>query len=190
LGHGKTIHASGQLESFGNQVDERSKLVANGKQHILTTDGFNIPLDIVQGLAYMKIRAPSDDELLTLPHVIFTSDTDWDPTILDNINNDIDSDPVRQLGHSLDIRISHGVDHGLIFQSLKSLCMVHCTSFDTYNISTKPAPIDLYTYILNLDGLHLILSNIHFRILHSLPGAYIYMMICVNILRHDFQPLM
>jgi hypothetical protein len=32
IGHGKTIHASGQLEIFGIIVDECSKIVTKGKQ--------------------------------------------------------------------------------------------------------------------------------------------------------------
>jgi hypothetical protein len=44
LGHGKTIHDAGQLKAFGNQVDERSNSLANGKQRILTPDGYNIAL--------------------------------------------------------------------------------------------------------------------------------------------------
>jgi hypothetical protein len=84
LGHGKTIHASGPLESFKLIVDDKSKLVG-GKQRISTPDGFFIPLDILNGLPYFKVQHPTDEEMENLPHVVLTSDIDWDPTILNNI---------------------------------------------------------------------------------------------------------
>ena len=53
-------------------------------QRLSTPDGYLFPLDIIQGLAYLKIRPPNDHEMDTLPHVIITSDMDWDPTLFDN----------------------------------------------------------------------------------------------------------
>ena len=80
---GKTIHSSGQLEAFKNTVDERSRKIG-GQQLIRTVDGFNIPLDIKNGLAYLDIRPFTDREFLELPHVYLTGDMPWDPTVLDN----------------------------------------------------------------------------------------------------------
>jgi hypothetical protein len=60
LGHGKAIHASGQLESFKLIVDNRLRNIG-GKQRITTPDGYFIPLNIVHGLAYFKLCAPTDD---------------------------------------------------------------------------------------------------------------------------------
>ena len=51
----KTIHLSTQLEHFKNSVDDKS-LKAGGKQHIWTPESFLIPLNIVNGLPYMRIR--------------------------------------------------------------------------------------------------------------------------------------
>jgi hypothetical protein len=62
LGHGRTIHASGQLESFKLLVDDKSRVVG-GKQCISTPDGYHIPLTIKQGLANVAMRSPIDDEL-------------------------------------------------------------------------------------------------------------------------------
>jgi hypothetical protein len=56
----------------------------HGKQRIHHPDGYVIPLSIRNGLAYMNMHSPTDLELETLPHVFFTSDVPWDPTILDN----------------------------------------------------------------------------------------------------------
>ncbi len=66
-----------------NNVDDKSSKVG-GKQHIVTLDGYIIPLNICNGLAYMDMSVPTDKELSTLPHVFLTSDANWDPTILDS----------------------------------------------------------------------------------------------------------
>jgi hypothetical protein len=52
-----------------------------GKQCIRTNDGY-IPLDIINGLPYLKMQPPNDAEMNALPHVIFTSGDEWNPTIL------------------------------------------------------------------------------------------------------------
>ena len=91
IGHGKTIHSSGQMETFGNSVNEKSMKVPGRKQSITTQYGFCIPLNIKSGLPYMTLRPYTDDEWDNLPHVILTSDLDWDPTILDNIIDDNDT---------------------------------------------------------------------------------------------------
>ena len=43
-----------------------------------------IPLEIEDGLPYVKGRPYTDDEWLKLPHVELTSPGDWDPSILDH----------------------------------------------------------------------------------------------------------
>ena len=48
LGKGKSIHASGQMEWFNCQVDDRSKIVG-GAQRIETSEGYVIPLSIETG---------------------------------------------------------------------------------------------------------------------------------------------
>lgn len=81
-GHGKSIHSSAQLEWFCNAVDDRSMTVG-GKQCIQTVDGYVHLLSFHMGLPYVKMRPYTDDEWDTLPHVVWTSDTDWDPSVLD-----------------------------------------------------------------------------------------------------------
>ncbi len=83
LGKGKTIHSSGQIEHFGNDVNDKSKKVHGGMQRIHTIDGYTLPLNVRSGLAYMDMRPPTDKELDTLPQIILTSGLDWDPSILD-----------------------------------------------------------------------------------------------------------
>ena len=84
LGKGKSIHASGQMEWFNCQVDDRSKIVG-GAQRVETPEGYVIPLSIETGLVYMHpIRIPTDQDLQTYPHVFFTSPDIWDPSVLDH----------------------------------------------------------------------------------------------------------
>ena len=83
LGEGKTIHSSGQLEMFKNDVNDKSLKVSGGLQRIKTQDGYVHPLDIKNGLPYIPMRPYTDKEWDTLPHVEWTSDMDWDPTVLD-----------------------------------------------------------------------------------------------------------
>jgi hypothetical protein len=83
-GTGKTIHSSIQIEHFGNDVNDRSTKVTGGRQCITTLDGYAIPIQIRGGLAYMDMHPPDDDEYDDLPHVVLTSDADWDPSIVDN----------------------------------------------------------------------------------------------------------
>jgi hypothetical protein len=52
-------------------------------------DGYKIPLDIVGGFPYLLCRKPTDDELARLPHIIMTSDVDWNPSIDDHKVDDI-----------------------------------------------------------------------------------------------------
>ena len=84
LGKGKSIYASGQMEWFNCQVDDRSKIVG-GAQRIETSEGYVIPLSIETGLVYMHpIRIPTDQDLQHYPHVFFTSPDIWDPSVLDH----------------------------------------------------------------------------------------------------------
>ena len=84
LRKGKSIHASGQMEWFNCQVDDRSKIVG-GAQRIETSEGYVIPLSIESGLVYMHtIRIPTDQDLQNYPHVFFTSPDIWDASVLDH----------------------------------------------------------------------------------------------------------
>ena len=83
MGTGKTIHSCAQLEWYKNDVNDKSLCVTGGLQRITTNDGYVHPLTIKHGLPYVSIRPFTDHEWDTLPHVVWTSDTDWDPTVLD-----------------------------------------------------------------------------------------------------------
>jgi len=62
------------------QMIDFLKLVANS----ILLDGYIIPLNIQNGLAYMDMNKPTDQEYSSLSHVVLTSDSNWDPTILDS----------------------------------------------------------------------------------------------------------
>ena len=84
MGTGKTIHSSIQPEEFGLQVDEKSSRVPGGLQCIKTPDGYVQPIRIKDGLPYVSLRPYTDMEWETLPHIIWTRNSDWDPAIFDH----------------------------------------------------------------------------------------------------------
>eukprot|EP00934_Nitzschia_sp_Nitz4_P009388 Nitzschia sp. Nitz4//scaffold547_size3361//334//3245//NITZ4_009269-RA/size3361-snap-gene-0.1-mRNA-1//-1//CDS//3329554282//9378//frame0 len=88
MGHGKTIHSALQLESFGSQVMDMSSRFNSQGQRLITSENYVLPLDIVHGLAYLPIRPYTDHEWNTLPHVVMTSDVEWDPSIHDQTISD------------------------------------------------------------------------------------------------------
>ena len=73
---------------FGNDVNDKSMKVPSGRQRITNKHGFCIPLNIKAGLPYMSMRPYIDNEWDDLSHIVLTSDTDWNPSILDNTIDD------------------------------------------------------------------------------------------------------
>jgi len=81
---GQTIHSSGQIEwCKGNIVHDQS-LKVGGAQHVRTLDGYALPIDIDNGLLHISQVPHTQKEFHELPHVIFSSSAEWDPTVLDN----------------------------------------------------------------------------------------------------------
>ena len=60
--------------------------IQGGLQQIATLDGYVIALNIVGGLPYMTL-CPYTDEEFDTPHVILTSDMDWDPNVLNHTHD-------------------------------------------------------------------------------------------------------
>ena len=89
LGKGQSILSCAQMEHFKIEVDDKSSKVG-GTQRITTPDGYIIPLRIKNGLPYVQMRPPTDRELSNpdIPHVVLTSDEDWDPCVLDSAIDD------------------------------------------------------------------------------------------------------
>lgn len=77
---GTTIHSGVQLRDGGCRVDDVPK-AQGGAQLLQTKEGFVIPLDVENGLVYMKMHYPSDEDMNdpSLPHVVMTRDVPWDP---------------------------------------------------------------------------------------------------------------
>ena len=89
-GLGTSIHSPAQLEWYKNDVNDRS-IKVGGLQRITTLEGYVIPLNFVQGLPRMAIRPYTDKEWEDLPHVVLTSELDWDPGQLDLALDDDDN---------------------------------------------------------------------------------------------------
>lgn len=79
----RTILSSGQMESFGCTVDDRSPHISSEIPHIRTSEGYTIPIQFRKGLPFIKLRRFDDDDWATLPHVHITSPQEWDPAALD-----------------------------------------------------------------------------------------------------------
>ena len=92
MGSGKSIHSSIQLEAFGLEVIDKSCKVTGGRQRIITPDGYIHPLQIKDGLAYIIMRPYTEKEWMILPHVHWTQDKDWDPSVLDHSLGDHDEE--------------------------------------------------------------------------------------------------
>ena len=85
-GKGHTIHAPNQFRAFNLDVNEvpLKSPCGRGLQRITTPEGYIIPLKIKNGLPYMGMECPNDQEMENYPHVVFTSDMSWDPNLFDD----------------------------------------------------------------------------------------------------------
>ena len=54
-GRQRTIHSSGQIKAYKNYVNDHSMKVSGSQQCIRTNDGYIIPIDIINGLPYIKM---------------------------------------------------------------------------------------------------------------------------------------
>ena len=70
---GCTIHSSIQIESFGNNVKNKSLKLHSGKPQVKTVDWYLIPLSIKPELPYMTMQKTTPEDMNALPHVILTS---------------------------------------------------------------------------------------------------------------------
>jgi hypothetical protein len=77
LNKGSTIHSPCQFEWYKNDVNDKSTHVPGVLQRIQTLDG---SLSIKDGLARLSIHPYTDHEWDNLPHVILTSELEWNPS--------------------------------------------------------------------------------------------------------------
>jgi hypothetical protein len=81
---GHTIYSAGQLQAFGTQVHQLPRS-EGGQQHIITSEGFNIPLSYHSRLSYIDMWCPpTDAELYYLPHILFISNVERHLSYLDD----------------------------------------------------------------------------------------------------------
>ena len=99
-GEGHTLHSPLQLEDWGSIVNDKPRRLG-GQQQVVTHEGHTIPLSITEGLLYMDMRPPTDEELNQYPHVMMTSDQPWDPSSYDN------DAPLEDADHSPPDRDAH-----------------------------------------------------------------------------------
>ena len=55
-----------------------------GEQCITTAEEYVIPLNICNRLPGLDLQTPSDDEWRGLPHIVTSSDEEWDPSKFDD----------------------------------------------------------------------------------------------------------
>jgi hypothetical protein len=84
LNKGSTIHSLCQFEWYKNDVNDKSTHVPGGLQRIQILDRYIIALSIKDGLAHLSIRPYTDHEWDNIPHVIHTSELEWDTSVLDH----------------------------------------------------------------------------------------------------------
>ncbi|KAL7580432.1 hypothetical protein ACA910_004453 [Epithemia clementina (nom. ined.)] len=98
-GKGKSIHAPAQFEHFGIHVDDKSVKVGKA-QRIPTLGGCALPLQVLEGLSYLKtLGISSDSDMQKYPHIIFTAPSIWDSNILDHVHPDLTSDNQAEWSH-------------------------------------------------------------------------------------------
>jgi hypothetical protein len=87
-GKGSTIHSSSQLKWCGNYVNDCSIKIDGGRQQLTTPDGYVIPINVRHSLPYITMRTITDEEFEELPHILWMSEDDWDPTTLNSVISD------------------------------------------------------------------------------------------------------
>jgi hypothetical protein len=145
-GKGKTVYSSGQMEWFKNTVDDRSKKVG-GSQRITTPDGYIIPISILSGLPYIKQRPYTDDEYDTHPHVFLTSNSNWNPSVLDYDGDDDTQwyDTITNIAPEIDPMFD---EFGYIHQTL----LINRTIVNAYFMDTNQ---ELEDFIISTKDIYL-----------------------------------
>jgi hypothetical protein len=79
-----TIHSPCPFEWYKSDVKDKSIIVPGSLQRIQTVVGYPTPLNIKDGLTHLSIDPNTDHKWDNLPHVIRTSELEWDPSVLDH----------------------------------------------------------------------------------------------------------
>jgi hypothetical protein len=73
------------MEAFGAYINEHSRMLPGGKQRILI-DEHQPLMELENG----RCHKPTEAEPCLLPHIIMTSDVEWDLSLYDNSIDDIE----------------------------------------------------------------------------------------------------
>ena len=131
------------MESFGINVDDKSMKLRAGQQRLTSPEGFVFPLDFSNGLPYLPIRPFTDHEWNTLPHVLLTADTEWDPSV-----HDMDTSSDQQFINGIPDNPTH-----LDSNSINTIT-THLS-----NITTHPSFISAPSKVMNIN-IHPILDEL------------------------------
>lgn len=83
---GKSILCQQQAAAHGLHVDPIARQF-DGGQKIITKEKYVAKLVMENGLAYLPITKPNEEDIATLPHVAFGSET-WDPTTINDYDDE------------------------------------------------------------------------------------------------------
>ena len=160
VGKNQSIISAIQMEDYGLHVEDKSQALG-GKARISTPDGYIFPLSTISGLSYLQMRPFSQKEYKELPHVIMTSDKEWDPGKYDAIVNPNDIFAVDHFGDQLhmlphkdydlqgeciqfhDDAVNQGSIHFHEYVSTEDT-MTSPASSDNKEIETDPVTIDFW----------------------------------------------
>lgn len=154
LGKGKSILSCIQMEHYGADINDKPLLLQGGKQRIVM-DNYQIPLAFQNGLPYLKCRVPTPHEVASLPHLIMTSDIDWDPTTYDNVISDL------QMFYDAaadEVHRSHFDDHG----------NYRHRTVATHTIHGEPEFFDVYEYPDYVDVVDDLIDANHPEVVHDI----------------------
>ena len=81
----KTIHSCAQMEDYMVTINDKPAKVSGFTPFIQTLEGYRIPLSVLNGLIYMRMRPYTDEEFEKYPKVIVTRELPtWDPKSMDH----------------------------------------------------------------------------------------------------------
>ena len=104
------------MRANGITVDDKPSKLGGGQRIVVNSKVF--PMVIENGLCYLPMQPPTDEEMESLPQLIMTSDEPWDPTLF-NINLPFD-ELIKSYPVSIGAPDDMYDDHGNLFLSATS----------------------------------------------------------------------
>lgn len=134
----------------------KSTKVAGGLQWIKTNDGYIFPLLMCQSQPYLPLCPYADHEWDILPHVILTSDMEWDPSVPDH-EYDLDDEPWFNIMDTHELDPQHNLFDEFDNYHKHTVCMAYGES--SYDIDDIVDSCVHYTHFPNV---HLHLTQMSF----------------------------